>query len=174
MIEIKITDHGVMAALDNLAKGMANPSPVLRVLGEEMTKRIKRRFDNSIGPDGVRWPKNAESTLLAFIGARGGIGKRGKVTKKGAAIGAGKKPLIGHSGDLARQNHYDVSGSTLRIGNSMIYGAIQQFGGQAGRGRKVTIPARPFLPVTSSGNLSSEDQALVISTVSDYLRSLVK
>lgn len=30
----------------------------------------------------------------------------------------------------------------------MVYAAIQQYGGQAGRGHKVTIPLRPFLPVT--------------------------
>jgi len=35
----------------------------------------------------------------------------------------------------------------VRIGNNRIYGAIHQFGGQAGRGHKVTLPARPYLGI---------------------------
>jgi phage gpG-like protein len=40
-----------------------------------------------------------------------------------------------------------VSGSTLIIGSNETQAAIQNYGGQAGRGRRVTIPARPILVV---------------------------
>lgn len=173
MIEIDIKDEAVTRALNRLAAGMASAGPVLRVIGEEMLSRIQHRFDAGAGPDGQRWKPNAPATLFAYIGARGGFGKRGRVTKRGAAIGAGKKPLIGLSRDLSRQNHYDVSGNTLTVGNTMIYAAIQQFGGKAGRGRKVTIPPRPFFPVTLAGNLYPQESDLIVTAVSDYLRGLI-
>lgn len=36
-------------------------------------------------------------------------------------------------------------------GPSAAYAAIHQFGGQAGRGKKTTIPARPYMPITADG-----------------------
>ncbi|OHD80493.1 MAG: phage virion morphogenesis protein [Spirochaetes bacterium RIFOXYC1_FULL_54_7] len=38
--------------------------------------------------------------------------------------------------------------NSATIGTNKVYGRIHQKGGQAGRGRKVTIPARPYLGVT--------------------------
>ena len=49
------------------------------------------------------------------------------------------------------------------------YAAIQQFGGQAGRGHKVTIPARPFLPVRLDGTLYPQEQALVLDALNAFL-----
>ena len=34
------------------------------------------------------------------------------------------------------------------VGTNSIYGAIHHFGGRAGRGRKVEIPARPFMQIS--------------------------
>ena len=52
---------------------------------------------------------------------------------------------------LAASVRTEHSDSTATIGagagKSAAYAAIQQFGGQAGRGKKVTIPARPYLPL---------------------------
>ena len=38
---------------------------------------------------------------------------------------------------------------TALVGTNMVYAAIHQFGGWAGRNRKVYIPARPFLQLTN-------------------------
>ena len=51
----------------------------------------------------------------------------------------------------------------------MRYAAIHQFGGKAGRGRKVTIPARPFLPVKSDGSIYPAEQAEIIKALNEYL-----
>lgn len=37
------------------------------------------------------------------------------------------------------------------VGTKLPYAAIHQFSGRAGRGRKVTIPARPFIGVSAQG-----------------------
>ena len=39
----------------------------------------------------------------------------------------------------------DYTNDTAVVGTNEPYAAIHQFGGKAGRGRKTTIPARPFL-----------------------------
>lgn len=50
-------------------------------------------------------------------------------------------------GGLASSFSYQVTGDNLVVGSNKKYAAIHQFGGQAGRGRKVKISARPFLVV---------------------------
>jgi phage virion morphogenesis protein len=39
----------------------------------------------------------------------------------------------------------EIRANGIVIGTNKIYAAIHQFGGQAGRGKKVPIPARPYL-----------------------------
>ena len=56
---------------------------------------------------------------------------------------------------------------TARVGTNMVYAAIHQFGGWAGRNRKVYIPARPFLQLTN------EDKQDLMDDVQDYFASLL-
>lgn len=54
---------------------------------------------------------------------------------------------------------------SVEIGTNVIYGAIHQFGGAAGRkDRRVTIPARPFLGV------SNEDSTELLAIENDHLQ----
>ena len=43
--------------------------------------------------------------------------------------------------------HSEVTGNIVMVGTDKEYAAIHQFGGMAGRNRKVKIPARPFLMI---------------------------
>ena len=52
---------------------------------------------------------------------------------------------------------------TAPDGAPVVYAAIHHFGGKAGRGRKVTIPARPTL------GLSADDQTAVAEIAGDWL-----
>lgn len=164
---INVTDATLRNALSALAQRMDDMRPAMQALGEDIMERTKQRFETSTGPDGRRWLPNAQATIEAFIASRNGFGKRG-ITKKGAALAMGKRPLI-DGGDLARQFHVAATGNSVTIGNSMVYAAIHQFGGQAGRGHKVNIPARPFLPVTADGDITPAEQALVIQAINDFL-----
>jgi len=168
MISIEVTDTGVQAALKALAQRLTNMQPVMQSIGEDIVSRTKERFNTSTGPDGQRWAPNARATIEAFVNSKGGYGKKG-INKKGRDLAIGKKPLIGETGDLRRQFHVAATSSSVTIGNSAIYAAIQQFGGQAGRGKKVTIPARPFLPVKSDGELYAADRALIMDALNAYL-----
>lgn len=54
------------------------------------------------------------------------------------------------------------------VGTNEPYAAIHQFGGKAGRGRRVDIPARPFLQLTP------QDEADILDDVQDYFQRLIK
>ena len=84
---------------------------------------------------------------------------------------AGKKPLIDpmSSGDLRRQIVAEATGSEARISVLPKYAAIHQFGGKAGRGLKVEIPARPYLPVRLDGSLYPQESALIVDAINDML-----
>lgn len=62
---------------------------------------------------------------------------------------------------------------SVTIGSVLEYAAIHQFGGMAGRGKKVRIPARPFIPVDRDGNLSPEAERGVLAAIYDHLAESV-
>lgn len=63
-------------------------------------------------------------------------------------------------------SYYD--NNVAEVGTNEPYAAIHQFGGKAGRGRKVDIPARPFLV------LKPQDEDDILEDVQAYFRSVVK
>lgn len=63
-------------------------------------------------------------------------------------------------------SYYD--NKIAEVGTNEPYAAIHQFGGKAGRGRKVDIPARPFLVLTP------QDEDDILEDVQAYFRSVVK
>lgn len=89
---------------------------------------------------------------------RGGTGySRGFLT----LLARGK--ILIDTGRLRRSITYDAKRYSVRIGTGLVYGAIHQFGGKAGRGRRVTIPARPYLVV------QEEDRRYIDEVIVDYL-----
>ena len=171
MFEVTVDDRAVLAALTQLMERTSNLQPVLQVIGEDIMERAKTRFETSTGPDGQRWQPNAASTVLQAIARMGDEArlKNGSLSSRAQKSLAGKKVLV-DTGALARQFHVSADANSVTIGNSMIYAAIHQFGGKAGRGRNVDIPARPFLPVTAAGELTPDDRREVLEVLEDFLR----
>lgn len=62
----------------------------------------------------------------------------------------------------------DYSNDMATVGTNEPYAAIHQFGGKAGRGRKVQIRARPFLALTP------QDEADILEDVQGYFQRLIK
>jgi len=62
----------------------------------------------------------------------------------------------------------DYSNDMATVGTNEPYAAIHQFGGKAGRGRKVGIRARPFLALTP------QDEADILEDVQGYFQRLIK
>lgn len=96
----------------------------------------------------------------------------GSLTKKSEQLLANKMPLQGESGDLERQFSYAVSGNSLTVGSSMIYAAIQQFGGKKSQFPNLwsDIPARPFLPITPDGALYADEENWIVDSIRQYIQ----
>lgn len=164
---IEVDDRAVRQVLDRLTRSAADPKPALSAIGEKLYAMTRRSFETSTDPWGRAW----------------------KPTKKG------NKPLIGAGKFLSGPSlHYNVAGNTLTLGSSAVYAAIHQFGGQTkphailpvkkqalAFGGKVVkkvnhpgskIPARPFLPVTQSGELAPAAQQVVTEVIAEYLEMM--
>lgn len=172
---LTVQDTGIQSALQALSDRLNNMKPWLDAIGEDIVERAKHRFDTSTGPDGQAWKPNADATL-EMVAER--IGKYSSKVRKNGALNArgrrelqNKKPLIGESKDLMRQIEHLASGSSVTIISNPKYAAIQQFGGQAGRGHKVTIPARPFLPVHVDGTLYAGEKELILDYLNTWIES---
>jgi phage virion morphogenesis protein len=170
---LTVQDTGVQAALNALAAKVSNPTPFLQGLGDDIVERAKHRFETSTAPDGATWKANAPATLEALArrlaGKKSYRNKGGALNAKGKLALSAKKPLIGESGDLRRQIVATATSTEVSVSATMTYAAIQQFGGQAGRGKKVSIPARPFLPVHQDGTLYPQEQAQLLASLNDWL-----
>jgi phage virion morphogenesis protein len=67
------------------------------------------------------------------------------------------------TGRLMNSITYGVTPSKLVLSSNLVYSRIHQLGGQAGRGRRVTIPARPYLA------FQEEDLQIIADLLLDYL-----
>lgn len=167
MIRIEYDGHEVLDHLRRLSARMDDMTPVMADIGEHLAETTKRRFDTSTGPDGKRWAPNSEVTILQYLGVyKGSYKKDGKLSAKGASRSAAKKPLIGDTRSLMSDIFYKLVGtSSVEIGSTMEYAAMQHFGGNISQFPNLwgNIPARPFLGV------SDADERAILDIVSGYL-----
>jgi phage virion morphogenesis protein len=68
------------------------------------------------------------------------------------------------SGQLAISVTTQYDDTSATIGSNKVYSAIQQLGGQAGRKKKTTIPARPYL------NLTDDDFKEIFDVINKFLK----
>lgn len=102
---------------------MRHTQTLTEAIGETLVASTKERFENEERPDGTKWDKSKRAE------AEGGQTLTDKAILKGS---------IG----------YEASQKMVAVGTAEVYGAIHQFGGKAGRGKKVTIPERAFLGIS--------------------------
>jgi phage gpG-like protein len=173
MATIDFQDSEVQRALNVLQERIEHARPFLLGLGEDMVERSKQRFATATAPDGTPWQGNSAVTMRRYIESRGGVSRKtGQVNAKGNKLAVAKRPLQGVSGDLARQLFHQADDTTMEMGSSMIYAAIQHFGGTKAQFQHLwgSIPGRPFLPLDNSGNLYSIERAAIIEAVLAYLQ----
>jgi len=152
-------------ALRHLEAATGDLEPLFDDVGAALVTSTRERFQDQVGPDGRRWAPLSADTVLSRLG-----GASRAYTKDMRFRAGAKRKLAGGMKILIRRGHlrnsitHRASRAGVEVGTAMPYGAIHQFGGQAGRGRKITIPARPFL------GLSADDEDMVHARVQAYLR----
>lgn len=171
-VTVEVLDNQVRESLRQLMARVDKMRPYLQGLAEGITERAKHRFDTSTAPDGISWAPNSAATLQMLserlAGSKSNRKKDGSLNAKGARALANKKPLI-DSGFLRQNIVPESTADALTVTATATYAAIQQWGGRAGRGLKVTIPSRRFLPVQSDGSLDRQESELILAELNDYL-----
>lgn len=101
---------------------MQHTETLSEAFGEALVSSTRERFETGKRPDGTDWDESKR------VKAQGG------------------QTLV-DTGILKNSIGYEATRDTVTIGTAEVYGAIHQFGGQAGRGRKVIIPERAYLGI---------------------------
>ena len=181
VISIRLDDKAIQAALSRLAAKVADMKPVMERIGQDYEARVLENFAREADPDGNKWAPLSPVTLMLGIHAghtkTSGFKKRGSLGAKGRNYLQRKKQLIA-SGNLINSIIHKSSADSVTIGSAgkILYAAIHQFGGMAGRGKKVTIPARPYLALTKGSNkmeLAGKDRKMIINIIEEYIDKAV-
>jgi phage gpG-like protein len=169
---IDVQNQAVTDMLRQLMHKGVSSASILPALGEDMVERTKQRFASSTSPDGQRWLANTRATLMHYLNNRKGFStKTGRISSKGRNLAIAKKPLQGKTGQLANRIFYDVEGEDLVLSSSRKYAAMQQFGGSKAQFKQLwgDVPARPFMPITTQGELSTKETEVILQQLRDYL-----
>lgn len=142
-----IDEQDMREKLAELIGQMSNPAGFYKNVGEHLLNSVKDNFENESAPDASPWRSLSDAT------------------RKQRALKFGNAPLtiLRASGDLMNSINVETDASQARVGSPLVYAAIHHFGGDAGRGRKVTIPARPYL------GLSAADEEEILAIAEDWL-----
>jgi phage virion morphogenesis protein len=112
----------------------------MAIIGDMMVKSVRENFLQGGRPS--KWAPLSPVTLAMKLGKSKGKARAKKASTNKVLVGLGMR------GGLMGGIHYKASDSAVVIGpDNKPYAAIHQFGGMAGRNRKVKIPARPYLVV---------------------------
>lgn len=134
---------------DKAIKGLAThaaekKADLMAEIGEALVSGTLDRFTKGEDPEGNRWEPS------------------GRAWMEGADDGGFGKTLV-DTGALRNSIDSIATPNSVMVGTNKEYARIHQLGGKAGRGRKVNIPARPYIGV------SKADMEEVKAILADFL-----
>ena len=153
-LRLEVIGKEITEELTAISRRLSAPSALMTGISVELLSLTELALEREGYPD--KWPTLALSTI------------RGR-EKKGHWPG---KMLQISAAGLAASIQPFASGNQAGISSSKPYSAIQQFGGQAGRGKKVAIPARPYMPMRLRGSdmeLTPEASTSILELARDFL-----
>lgn len=165
MIEINHNINIAQARLNQLKLRLGNLRPLMHAIEAELVSVVEQRFDDE--SDGTTaWADLQESTIRQRL-----------KSKRGKASWPGKKLQV--RGTLARAISSDSDGDRARIGASTDapHAITHQLGasrgkyGSTSRGVPIpwgNIPARPFLPITGSGDLANDAHRGILDVIQEW------
>lgn len=152
LLEVKIDSRQVDAVISQAIARLKNPKPLMASISAELLSLTDESFSKQGQIGGQSWTPLAAATIA-------------KRSKEGTWPG---KMLVISSAGLAASIHSFHSDSKAGISSSKPYAAIQLFGGQAGRGQKVTIPSRLYMPITKDKELTPVAKDSIIRIAEQY------
>lgn len=136
-LEYKINDKEIKRALKNMQN--FNSFEMFDEIGSYLDSSVDQRFQNGVDPSGAPWQESNR------------------------AKNEGGKTLIDHS-ILVNSITHIASGKGVEQGTNLVYAAIHQFGGNAGRNKATELVARPFL------GINADDENEINAIVKDFLK----
>lgn len=147
-------DHDAFSPwLRQQLRAMRDVRPVLEEFAASNLAETQQRFEGEHGPDGKKWHDFAESTKekMERAAKKAATTKKGKKRKKPYKARTAPK-LLRDQGELYDSLDWTVTPfKQAMVGTNKVYGRIHQLGGPTGRGRKVMMPARPYLGISEAG-----------------------
>jgi len=121
--------------------------PAFEATGSHMVESIHQTFEQQGRPQ--RWVPLAATTLYQRAGGTVGrvFRQRGGGLKKRAEKKILGAKILMRTGRLLRSITYRATSDEAEVGTKLPYAAIHHFGGMAGRGKEVEIPARPYAQI---------------------------
>lgn len=166
-VSITIDDSQLEGALRRLEQAGGDLTPAMRKISQALLKVTE---DNLEAEGRPKWEPLAEPTRQTRLGGKKAYKKNGEL-RVSAQRQLASFRILQFTGQLASSVTTDYDSTQAVIGSNKVYAAIQQFGGEAGRGGAVEIPARPYLPITADGNLQSEAREEVLDTTLRHLKT---
>ena len=190
---ISVKDESVKSALQALAARFQNLGPVLLTIGAEITARTQHRFDTITGPDGEKWKPNKPATSKAK-GGKPPLTDSGALRRQIVPEVSGNSLTVTASQPYAAIHQFggvinrpartmkvrhetnskgELLRSALMNGRGLIFAkksnpqALERSFEAAAY--KITIPARPFMPIHADGSLYPEEKAEILKSLNDYL-----
>jgi len=142
-ITISLDDEQAQAAFAELIRRGNDMTGLMRRAAGHLAAVAEESFATERAPDGAPWVDLSAITKALR-------------TRRGAW--PGKK--LQDSGMLAASVFTRFGPTFAEIGSNVPYARIHQKGGNAGRGRKVAIPARPYLGVSPEALQAIRDDML--------------
>lgn len=160
-VKIEVNDTQAQAKLAALQAAIADKSGLFKVIGRRMVDRVRLGFKLGIDPWGSPWAK--VKWRAARTNAKGKLTRAGKDQAAANAAGAAGQPLV-NTGAMRDSVTARVDGDGVTVGTNKIQARVHQFGativpvkakalafpgpnGPVLFAKKVTIPARPYLPL---------------------------
>lgn len=152
---LTVDDDRLQRKLRELKRRGGDMTRVFAEIGENLVASIQQNFETGgryrapgdpVGGDN-EWKEWSEETK--------------KARRKAGRLSG--KILVWDGGLASSIDRQSLGRDFVTVGTNLVYGAIHQYGGKAGRGRKVTIPARPYLVA------QPEDIEDALDTVRDHI-----
>ncbi|MCL2282921.1 MAG: phage virion morphogenesis protein [Fibromonadales bacterium] len=151
-LSIKTDAKPLLKLFKGVADGIKSQEQAMKLTGDYVVKSVRENFLQGGRPN--KWAPNSPVTLAMKLGKSKGKARAKKAATNKVLVGLGMR------GGLMGGIHYKANANEVVIQpDKKPYAAIHQFGGMAGRNRKVKIPARPYL-VLQPGDIPKIQQII--------------
>lgn len=164
---ITYNERELQRRLEGIARYARRPRLAMHAIAQALETITDENFEAEGRP---KWEELSDVTKFLRLGGKKAYRRDGSLRAAAQRTQDAMK-ILQDSGKLAGSVHGDAGDDWASVGAWGPYARIQQLGGKAGRGRKVTLPARPYLPFSKDFKLQPEAEKAVLDAA---LRQLQK